>query len=53
MLQKQAEAWLRATHPELADYIIKQARVQSMGDRQLYEDLIQEGILCLLESEEV
>ena len=52
-LQKKAEAWLRATNPDLAEYIIRQARVQSMGDKALYEDLVQEGVLCALEGGEL
>lgn len=48
--QKKAEQWLLGKDKELGQYIIKQARMQSMGDRQLYEDLVQEGILCALEA---
>ena len=52
-LQKQVEQWLLNKNRELGEFIIKQARVQSMGDRQLYEDLIQEGIACALEGGEL
>ena len=51
-LQKKAEQWLLEQDKELGQYIIKQARMQAMGDRQLYEDLVQEGVLCMLEAKE-
>lgn len=52
-LQKQAEQWLLSQNKELGEFIIKQARMQAMGDRHLYEDLVQEGILCALEGGEL
>ena len=52
-LQKEVERFLLKMDKELGAFIIKQARAQAMGDRQLFEDLVQEGVLCALEGEEV
>ena len=46
---KQVERWLVAQNATLGKHIIKQAKAQSRGDRVMYEDLLQEGILCALE----
>lgn len=50
MTTKQVERWLIKQDKELAEHIIKQARAQARGDRALYDDLVQEGILCALEA---
>ena len=49
MNSKRVELWLVAQDKVLGEHIIKQARAQSRGDRVMYDDLIQEGILCALE----
>ena len=46
---KRVERWLLHQDKVLGEHIIKQARAQARGDRVMYEDLIQEGILCALE----
>ena len=46
---KKVERWLLQADSVLGEYIIKQARAQARGDRVLYEDLLQESILCVIE----